>query len=275
MNRKIDYFLISGDTHRNFSRFKKITHLENVGVIILGDAGVNYTLSGDDDDFKKSLKKFNLTFYLVRGNHEARPQKVCSMEDIHYDENVQGEVFIQEEYPYIRYFLDGGEYVINGLRTLVIGGAYSVDKWYRLERWKKYGGVKGWFEDEQLDDYEKYRIEQKIEGKEYDLVLTHTCPYSWRPIDLFLRSLDQNSVDSSMEIWFEKLKDKFTWHHWLFGHYHDDRIVRPHVEMFSTDVVSLNDVISTWAHYDKTKELDPCLNIDPYFEEGSAFEQLD
>lgn len=41
--------------------------------------------------------------------------------------------------------------------------------------------------------------------------------------------------------------------------------------MYSTDVVGLNDVFDTWVQYDTTGELCPTLNIDPYFEEESAF----
>ena len=39
-----------------------------------------------------------------------------------------------------------------------------------------------------------------------------------------------------METWMDKFKDALNWNIWLFGHYHRDRLVRPHVEMLSTDI---------------------------------------
>ena len=45
---------------------------------------------------------------------------------------VQGEVYAEEPYPNILYAQDGGTYTISGKSFLTIGGAYSVDKPYRL-----------------------------------------------------------------------------------------------------------------------------------------------
>ena len=39
---------------------------------------------------------------------------------------------------------------------------------------------------------------------------------------MFLRSVDQSTVDSSMEVWLQKIADRLTFKHWYFGHYHDD-----------------------------------------------------
>ena len=38
-------------------------------------------------------------------------------------------------------------------------------------------------------------------------------------------------VDKTMEIWLEELKNLITFDMWYFGHYHDDRLVRPGVQM--------------------------------------------
>ena len=145
--------------------------------------------------------------------------------EIIYDEDIQGKVFYESEYPNIRYLMDGGEYVINGMSTLVIGGAYSVDKYYRLQNeWT-------WFPDEQLTKDEMLRIENQVIRKHYDVVLSHTCPYSWQPFDKFLPQVNQDTVDSTMEKWLEVLKDIFTWDYWFFGHFHDDRMIDKGVYM--------------------------------------------
>ena len=70
-------------------------------IIILGDAGLNFYLNGTDIRKKKILSNYGFRIYCVRGNHEARPQHLDSMEYI-FDENVGGWVMYEPEYPHIR-----------------------------------------------------------------------------------------------------------------------------------------------------------------------------
>ena len=117
--------LLTGDTHGDFSRFrnynKEIQEDENTAVIILGDAGLNYFLDERDSHMKNSLsKKYKFKIYCVRGNHEARPQNVPDMKLV-WDEDVFGEVYMQEKWPNIRYFKDWGLYVIDGHGVAVVG----------------------------------------------------------------------------------------------------------------------------------------------------------
>jgi 3-oxoacid CoA-transferase subunit A len=253
----IERWIVTGDCHGQFSRFDHLDKTPNTGVIILGDVGLNYNLDENDHARKKSLcKHYPHTFYCLRGNHEARPGEYLGMKLIH-DEDVGGPVWIEEEFPRIRYFCDWGHYVINGLKTLVIGGAYSVDKHYRLARGYK------WFENEQLAHFERVACLKNAKGLEFDLILSHTCPLSLQPTDLFLKGLDQSTVDNTMEIWLEELAKKCYWKLWLFGHYHADRIEWPHVEQFYYEMELLTDILERWKKYDETGELDWWLPLSP------------
>lgn len=256
----INTWIITGDTHGDMSRFSRLSVEDPnaTAVIILGDAGCNYYKNKKDDRTKQALLDTNMTFYLVRGNHEDRPENITGMISV-YDEEVQGEVFMEEAFPAIKYLKDGGIYVINGHKTLVIGGAYSVDKWYRL------GMGYQWFPQEQLTTDEMATIETNIKGQHFDFVLSHTCPISWEPVDLFLRGIDQSSVDKSMEQWLDNLKDKIDWTVWLFGHYHADRLERPGVEMFYREIEDMDNV---WDRWTSGKELDWWLDKSPNFDEG-------
>ena len=218
---------------------------------------MNYNLNKNDYGAKRGLcKNYPHIFYCVRGNHEARPSDVPGMQLV-YDEEVDGDVWVEEEFPRIRYFKDWGIYTIDGLRTLVIGGAYSVDKHYRLAQgWK-------WFENEQLTQTERDACYMSVYGRQIDLVLSHTCPLSLQPTDLFLRGLDQSTVDNTMEVWLEETADVFNWKIWLFGHYHADRIEWPHVEQFYTEMEPLIDILERWKNYDNTGELDWWLPLSP------------
>jgi 3-oxoacid CoA-transferase subunit A len=163
-------------------------------------------------------------------------------------------VMIEPEYPNIRYFIDGGNYIINGYSVLVIGGAYSVDKYYRLAR-AGYSAERaleadpketGWFPSECLTQEEMNTITEKNKGKHFDFVLSHTCPLSWEPNDLFLNFIDQSTVDKSMEQWMDELKDNIDWNIWLFGHFHADRIERPHVEQMYMNYENLDTIWNRW-----------------------------
>lgn len=271
----IKNWLVRGDTHGNFSwmyngsldNYKP----EETAIIILGDAGFNFYLNKNDEHKKKEINECGYTFYCVRGNHEARPSDIPGMLEV-FDSEVNGYIYVQSEYLHIRYFKDYGIYNINGYSVGVIGGAYSVDKWYRLARagylTQDYNDPKktGWFSNEQLTSEEMKAAEYLFKGKKLDFVLTHTCPYSWRPTDLFLQGVNQSTVDNSMELWMDELKDKFEWNIWLFGHYHADRLERPHVEMYFNDIDELEVIYNRWRQYDSTGTLPWWITKSPNFD---------
>lgn len=239
-------FYITGDTHRDFSRFYNKNFTKEDAIIILGDAGINYCLNINDNYLKKSLmNKCQAYFYCVRGNHEERPENIPTMTKLH-DPIVKGVVYYEKAYPRIRYFIDGNTYFIDNKKTLVIGGAYSIDKEYRLKR--NNGKIKGsgWFPQEQLSKSEQEKILSAVKGKEFELVLTHTCPLSVEPYDLFLNGIDQSSVDKSMEVFLEEINQNIKWGIWAFGHFHADRVERPQVEQYFTDIEPLDALWERW-----------------------------
>lgn len=265
----IKHVLITGDCHGRVEgrlAYIKDTMPEydpsETAIIILGDVGFNYYMSKHDWKTKQRAAKFGYTIYCLRGNHEDRAENM-KYPIYTIDNFVNGMVCYEEEFPNIRYFMDCvAEYEIMSKKILCIPGAYSVDKWYRLENdWQ-------WFAEEQLTAEEMKTAEIYFSDKYYDFVFSHTCPISWEPNDLFLSMIDQSTVDKTMEVWMDKFKEKFLWKHWLFGHYHADRIERPYVEQFYTEVEDLESIIARWDKYTKTKELDWWLPKSPNFYMG-------
>ena len=265
---KIKTFLIRGDTHGIFTWIDTMVLdryiPKETAIIILGDAGFNFWLDKKDTRLKREVSAKGFTFYCVRGNHEARPQDIDNMESM-YDENVHGIVYLEKEFPLIRYFLDYGGYTINGYKCAVIGGAYSVDKYYRLMRLgimdkldPRYYDPKitHWFHNELLTSEEMNDAMAILGNKHYDFVFTHTCPISWTPTDLFLNAIDQSLVDKTMENWLEEFKNSITFHTYCFGHFHADRLERPYVEQYYNDVEELTNIWDRWERYKKTGELD-------------------
>ena len=110
-------------------------------------------------------------------------------------------------------------FFIDGLNYLVIGGAYSVDKNYRL------ANGYGWWEDEQPSDEIKAFVEKQIMARSIDIVLSHTCPCKYEPKETFLPFVDQSKVDKSTELWLDTIEKKLDYKAWYCGHWHIDKIV--------------------------------------------------
>lgn len=242
--------LITGDCHGKVEQ--RLAYIKDAmpeydpsetAVIILGDVGFNYYMSKKDWKLKHDAAQFGYTLYCLRGNHEERASNVFGV-DMRKDEFVHGYVWVEREFPNIRYFADEvAEYEIMGKRILCIPGAYSVDKWYRLQNdWQ-------WFAQEQLSEEEMKYAEKTFSGKYYDFVFSHTAPVEWEPTDLFLNCIDQSTVDKTMEVWLNKFKEMINWKVWCFGHYHADRVERPYVEQFYAEVEDLATVRNRWFNY--------------------------
>lgn len=57
-----------------------------------------------------------------------------------------------------------------------------------------------------------------------DVGLSHTVPYDYRPVDLFLSMIDQSTVDESTELWLGEIEKKLDYKWWYAGHYHTSRV---------------------------------------------------
>lgn len=210
---------ITGDTHGEFDRIFEFceeycTEKDDI-LIILGDAGINYYLNERDEQLKQELSQLPITLFCIHGNHEQRPYDINSYEEIEWN---GGTVYIEEEFPNLIFAKDGEIYDLDGRRVVVIGGAYSVDKYYRIS-----GGMP-WFPTEQPDDEIKSYVESQLEKANWrvDDVLTHTAPLKYEPRWTFLPNIDQSKVDKSTEEWLNKIEDKLTYSNWYCGHYHVD-----------------------------------------------------
>lgn len=213
-------FYITGDKHGEFAFLEKFckkanTTTEDV-LIILGDAGINYYEDIRDMVRKEHLKSFPITLFCIHGNHEARPSTIISYKK---KKMFGGEVYIDEEYPNQLFAIDGEVYNFNSKEAMVIGGAYSVDKEYRIARhWK-------WFADEQPSEEIKNKVRQtlKEKGGKVDIILSHTCPLRYEPVEWFLSAVDQSTVDKSTEIFLDDIEANTSYERWFCGHYHGEK----------------------------------------------------
>ncbi len=211
---------ITGDTHGDFERVEVFCQQMNTTVddilIILGDAGINYYGYIWDHERKKEISKLPITLFCIHGNHEQRPEKIMEYYESHWH---GGRVYVEDEFPNILFAKDGEIYDFAGLKTIVIGGAYSVDKYYRVARnW-------GWWSDEQPSAEIKAYVERQLKECSWkvDLVLSHTVPVKYEPTEVFLEGLDQSTVDKSTEEWLGEIEAKLNYRKWYAGHYHTEK----------------------------------------------------
>ena len=224
------YFI--GDLHGSFkgvrdlvercpriSRNKNKYYHENI-LVCLGDFGGNYFGNYRDDEFKSKLERYPFdAYFVIRGNHEERASNVAAKhpDEWHKEQYFDGSVWVENKFPNIKYALDLPMiYTIDGKKTLVVPGAYSVDKMYRLMNGYN------WFPQEQLSDEEmNYGLELlNCHDWQVDIVLSHTCPICFEPTDLFLSFIDQSSVDKTMERYLGQIEYTLDYKLWMWGHYH-------------------------------------------------------
>lgn len=210
---------ITGDTHGEFERIKDFCEscgtLEEDILIILGDAGINYFLDQRDERLKSELAEYPITLFCIHGNHEEYPSEINSYEETEWH---GGKVFYEEDYPNLIFAQDGEIYDFDGKKAVALGGAYSVDKYYRLRN-----GLP-WFDTEQPDDNVKEYAEKQLDrtGWKVDYVFSHTVPLSYEPRWAFLPSINQAMVDKTTEKWLEEIYNKLKFGQWFAGHYHVD-----------------------------------------------------
>lgn len=211
---------ITGDTHRDFERIKEFcefaqTFQDDI-MIILGDAGINYYLDEADNNLKNELSEYPITFFCIHGNHEERPFEISAYEEMEW---YGGIVYVEPDYPNLIFAKDGEIYDFDGKKAMVIGGAYSIDKWYRLHN------NLPWFETEQPDDTIISFVESQLDKINWkiDYIFSHTAPLKYEPTDVFIPSLKQENVDKTTEKWIDKIEDKLDYEPWFLVHYHTDR----------------------------------------------------
>lgn len=168
--------MFAGDTHGNLSHLryliqvavKERTHI----LFVLGDFGYwEHQQTGAIflDKLNKLAEDNGITVYFLDGNHDNRAE----LFNRHVTQDDQGFTNVR---PNIRYADRGHRWEWAGVRFIALGGAYSVDKEYRLllERKSKRRAGTLWFPGEEMTDREMLDILK--DETPVDIMLAHDKP---------------------------------------------------------------------------------------------------
>lgn len=220
--------LLAGDTHGNASHI--ITLLDQAvkhgcdRIFQLGDFGAwEHVPSGAKyfNDVEKHAARRGVTVYWLDGNHDK-----TSLVLEKYSDTKDEEGFLACR-PHVRYAPRGHCWTWAGKKFIAIGGAYSVDKDYRLWLEEQRGGPgTQWFPEEEMTDDELRNIIVNTTNT-VDIMLTHDKPRmsnpGWNRKDLEECWPNQNRIQEAVEA----LKPHLVAHGHLH-HRYDDTITTAH-----------------------------------------------
>lgn len=62
-----------------------------------------------------------------------------------------------------------------------------------------------------------------VDENRLNVVLSHTTPLKYEPVEVFMSGVDQSSVDKSTEEWLDHIEEKLSYQKWYCGHYHTEK----------------------------------------------------
>lgn len=210
-------FYVTGDTHAHFEALKEALQVLPLapgdGCIILGDVGFNYFRNEKDRRNKQFMESLGIPLLCVHGNHECRPAHIPTYTLQPWQ---GGQVWVEPEFPHLLFAKDGEIYTIDGKSVLVIGGAYSIDKIYRL------ANGYAWWPDEQPDETTRRQVEARLAAHQWqvDVILSHTCPAGYIPREIFPPAPGHTPIDCSTERWLDQIETRTRYNRWYCGHWH-------------------------------------------------------
>lgn len=219
---------ITGDTHGEQYR---ILDIEKNGLtsgdtlIVCGDFGYIFRDDYAENFFLDDLNERGYDICFVDGNHENFP----AIYSYPKEEWCGGHVHRIRSNIY--HLMRGQVFEIDGKSFFTMGGAYSIDKYLRLE------GV-SWWSEELPTNAEYHTSSKSLEecGWQVDYVLSHTAPTE------IVRAMGYAPDPHDAELcgYLEWVMQETQFKKWFFGHWHIDREFYGRIRAVFDDVIRLD-----------------------------------
>ena len=205
---------VTGNCHGNFERFKPKYFPEQARMtkqdimICAGDFGGVWFGDSRDDETLDWLERLPFTLVFVCGNHE----NYDALARYPVAEWRGGKVHCVR--PHVLHLMRGQIFELEGYRFFTMGGAKSHDTNHRINHIS-------WWRQELPSDEEYIEALQNLERYNWqvDYIITHCAPTS-----IALAGSRHNEADRLTDF-LQEVRERATYHYWLFGHYHDNRAI--------------------------------------------------
>ena len=210
---------ITGDIHGNIQRFlpdewkakgySDMTSKEHV--LVLGDFGIPWDYSMEDDMKLDALAKLPSTFLFIDGNHE-------NFERLYeYPEEEWNDGRVHRLRSNVLHLMRGEVFCLDGMKFFTFGGARSIDKALRTEN------VTWWKEEiPSEEEFQRAKMNLARMGNAVDLVFTHAAPLQFLAPHKDALGFDPHySKDIAVRM-LSELESSISYQRWYFGHYHLD-----------------------------------------------------
>lgn len=206
---------------------------KNNVVIIAGDFGGVWFGDSRDDETLDWLERLPFTLAFVCGNHE----NYDALERYPVVEWHGGKV--HRIRPHVLHLMRGQIFELEGYRFFTMGGAKSHDiedgilepdapdferRLMMLQRKPRaryrINHISWWAQELPSDEeYDQARRSLDAVGWQVDYIITHCAPTS-----IALAGSRHNEADRLTDF-LQEVRERATYHYWLFGHYHDNRAI--------------------------------------------------
>lgn len=206
--------LFSGDTHGEFDHLSgAIGRLAPDAVVVAGDFGfwheADLIEGGSESEFlHASLKHPGCKVYFCDGNHENHALLQALVAKKGWEKPISVS-------PGLAYCPRGSALTVRSRRILFMGGAYSIDRAYRVQG-------KSWFPEEEITEEDILRALSRKNLAEFDTVVSHTCPAACLPAVCREAGIDPAWVknDRSERLLQRLFEAMLGVRDWYFGHWH-------------------------------------------------------
>ena len=229
---------VTGDTHGNFRRFQPEYFPEQAGVtkndvvIIAGDFGGVWFGDSRDDETLDWLERLPFTLAFVCGNHE----NYDALERYPVAEWHGGKV--HRVRPHVLHLMRGQVFELESYRFFTMGGAQSHDIGDGIldmdspDFYEQYDSLRrnrgqfridhiSWWQEELPSGEEYAEARQTLERLNWkvDYVITHCAPTAIQ------QKINADFKQDKLTEFLNEIQSRSQFHYWLFGHYHDNRII--------------------------------------------------
>ncbi|MBO5778969.1 MAG: metallophosphoesterase [Clostridia bacterium] len=224
-------FHFTGDTHGSEDRFLLLASqgeknwTEDDYLMISGDFGYLFLNNKRENVFLDMLEKKPYTICFCDGNHENFPAIYS------YPEEIWNGGKIHRIRKNVIHLMRGQVYTIAGKTIFTMGGAYSIDKFMRIEG-------RSWWKEELPNNDEYREATRNLEacGYKVDYILTHTMPTQMITSRLF-KIPDPH--DAELTGFLDWINETVEYEMWFCGHWHEDRPISDKIRALYYDVVEI------------------------------------